>query len=61
MAQSLTELLGSGAEKLGGWGLETGAKAKKKLSEIADIATANDTSTAGDKVTAIGQSLAQGG
>ena len=59
MAQSLAELIGSSAEKLGGWGIETGAKAKKKVSEIAQIATASDTG-AGEKVTEIGKSLAQG-
>lgn len=61
MAKTLAELIGSGAEKLGGWGLDTGAKVKNKLSDIAQIATADNTDVAGERVTKIGQSLAQGG
>lgn len=61
MAKSLAELIGSGAEKLGGWGLDTGAKVKNKLSDIAQIATEDNTDTAGERTTKIGQSLAQGG
>lgn len=53
MAKTLAELIGSGAEKLGGWGLDMGGKVSRKLSDIATIATADNTDTASQRTTKI--------